>query len=119
MSTSPSSEDAAWTKIVKAAKQEGTVTIYSVAFVGDTSRRIAQDFEKQFGIRVEILVGSGAIILEKIKIEQAMKRQIGDIWNSRSASSIAELVLIGGAESIAGELPALRDKGAFKAEVSS
>ena len=110
----PTSQDAAWTNIVKAAKQEGVVTIYSVAFVGDVGRRISQDFTNQTGIRTEILVGSGAILLEKIKVEQAMKRPVGDLWNSRSASSIAELVLLGGADSIAGGLPSLRDKAAFK-----
>ena len=88
--------------------------VYSIAFVGDMGRRVARDFENQFGIRVEILVGSGNTLVERLKVEQAMKRQVGDLYNLRGAGSLTELVKLGGADSIAGELPALRDKGAFK-----
>lgn len=108
--------DEAWAKVVAAAKTEGTVTIYSAGFVADIGRRITQDFQNQYGIRVEILSGNGATLKERIILEQSMKKQVADIFNIGGAGSTSELVLRGGAESIAKELPALKDREVFKVD---
>lgn len=108
-------EDDGWAKVVAAAKKEGTVTIYSAGFVADIGRRISQDFQKQYGIRVEILSGNGATLKERILLEQSMKNQVADIFNIGGAGSTSEVVLKGGAERI-DDLPAVRDKSRFKVD---
>ncbi|MBF8266166.1 MAG: hypothetical protein HW384_2030, partial [Dehalococcoidia bacterium] len=64
--SSPTSQDAAWDKVVATAKKEGVLTIYSTSFVADTGRRLASDFQNRYGIRVEVLASSGRTSLEKI-----------------------------------------------------
>ena len=108
----PTAQDAAWDKVVALAKKEGLVTIYSTSFVADTGRRLASDFQNKYGIRVEILAGGGRTSLEKIKVEQQIKKPIADIMQS-SAGSVTELVLSGFAVSVWQELPVLKDKKEF------
>lgn len=110
----PSPEEAAWAKIVAAAKQEGVVVIYSTAFVADIGQRLSRDFQDRYGIRLEILSGTGSILRDKIITEQGIKKQIGDVFVIGGAGSTTDLTLRGGAERIAHELPAVRDKAAFK-----
>ena len=105
-------EDTAWDKVVAMAKKEGGLTIYSTSFVADTGRRLASDFQNRYGIRVEVLASSGRTSLEKIKIEQQIKKPIADIMQS-SAGSVTELFLAGLAASVWKELPVMKDKGAF------
>ena len=112
----PSREDETWAKVVAAAKKEGVVTLYSQSFVSDIGRRIADDFGKKFGIKVEILTNSGAILKERILMEQRLKIPVADIMTTGGASSMSELVLKGGTERIAHELPILRDKAAFRVD---
>lgn len=110
----PAAEDETWSKVVAAARKEGVVTLYSTAFVADIGTRISRDFLNQFGIRVEILSGNGRSLMERIVLEQSMKRQIADVFNIGGAGSTSDLVLKGGADRIAHELPALRNKDAFR-----
>lgn len=111
-----SPEDAAWAKVVAEAKREGVVTLYSTAFVADIGRRITQDFRNRYGIRLEILSGTGSILRDKIVTEQGIKKQIGDVFIIGGAGSTTDLVLRGAADKIAHELPAVRDKAAFKVD---
>lgn len=111
----PVAEDDPWTKVVAAARKEGTVTIYSTVFVADIGRRISQDFKKQFDINVEILSGNGATLKERILLEQSMKTQVGDVFNIGGAGSTSELVIMGRAERI-DDLPSVKEKSAFKVD---
>lgn len=111
----PSAQDAAWDKVVAAAKKEGTVTVYGSAFVADVSRRMTRDFEKQYGIRLEILAGSGNQLLEKVRVEQKIGKPIGDIMGS-SGGSITQFVTDGLSIDATKELPELRDKNIFTAD---
>ncbi len=109
-------EDDNWAKIVAAAKKEGAITIYSTAFVADVGRHISTEFQKEYGIRVDILAGNGSILLQKILVEQSMKAQIGDVFNIGGAGSTSDLIIRGGADKIADVLPVLRDKSVFKVD---
>lgn len=111
----PSAEDTAWEKVVQEAKKEGVLTIYAYAFVGDVGRAITREFAEKYGIRLEIMPGPSRQSLEKIKVEQRMKRPIADLLNS-SLGSASELVIGGLATSVSSELPVLRDKSVFKVE---
>lgn len=111
-----SPEDDAWAKIVAAARKEGVVVLYSTAFVADIGQRISRDFHNRYGIRVEILSGTGSILRDKIVTEQGIKKQIADVFNIGGAGSTTDLTLRGGAEKIAHELPAVKEKAAFKVD---
>ncbi|MBI4288712.1 MAG: ABC transporter substrate-binding protein [Chloroflexi bacterium] len=114
--TKATTEEDAWAKVVAAARKEGVVTIYSTGFVADIGKRISEDFGKQYGIRVEILSGNGRTLMERILLEQTMKSQVADIFNIGGAGSTSDLVLKGGADKVANELPVLRDRSVFKVD---
>lgn len=111
----PAQPPSAWDGVVAAAKKEGTLTVYGSAFVGDISRRISREFEKQYGIRLEVLAGGGNQLLEKIRVEQKIGKPIGDIMGS-SGGSISQLVIDGLGAGTARELPALADKSVFETD---
>lgn len=108
-------EDAAWQKVVAAARKEGVLTIYAFYFVGDVGRALAKGFGEKYGIRVEIMPGASRTSIEKIKIEQRIKQPIADLLNS-SLGSASELVIGGNAISVSRELPNLRDKSVYKVD---
>ncbi len=108
--------DDAWAKIVAAAKKEGNVTIYSTGFIADVGKRISDEFRKTYGISVDNLVGNGGTLLQKILVEQSMKGQVADIFLIGGAGSTSDLILRGGAESVAKDLPVLKDKSVFKVD---
>lgn len=112
----PTAQDDAWAKIVAAAKKEGNVTIYSTGFIADVGKRIAAEFKQAYGIQIDNLVSNGGTLLQKILVEQSMKGQVADIFIIGGAGSTSDLILRGGAESVAKDLPVLRDKSVFKVD---
>lgn len=110
-----SPDDEAWARVVDGAKKEGVLNIYAFYFVGDVARALVKEFRDKYGIRVEIMPGASRTSIEKIKIEQRMKRPIADILNS-SLGSASELVIGGNATSVSRELPNLRDKSVYKVD---
>lgn len=109
-----SPEDAAWAKVVAAAKREGTVTIYGGGqFAGDTGRKTMEAFSSEYGIRIDLLLMAGRQAVERIKIESKMKQPIGDIAGM-GVNSVTELSLAGLLDSIWKELPELRNRAVFK-----
>ena len=76
---SPAFQDAAWTKIVEAAKKEGTLTVYSYSWVGDAGTALTKAFSEKYGIKLEIITGRGSEFLERMKTEQRMGQVSGDV----------------------------------------
>jgi len=85
---SVSSGDAAWNKILDAAKREGEVTAYSFSMVGDTSLVVAKAFKDRYGINLDIISGRGAEFLERVKTEQRMKQVVGDFMEASSTHTL-------------------------------
>jgi len=69
---------AEWDKIVAAAKKEGKVVVYSGAAPASFKKPV-ELFEKATGISVEILIGRGAEIRERVRTERSFNRNIGDV----------------------------------------
>ncbi|MDO8636951.1 MAG: extracellular solute-binding protein [Dehalococcoidia bacterium] len=114
---SPStSQDPAWDKIVEAAKKEGKLTIYSFNFVGDTGISIAKAFKEKYGITVEIITGRGAEFTERLKTEKRMGSILADVCDN-NATNAKTMKKEGLTKSVAGELPVLREKGVWVADV--
>ncbi|MBF8265878.1 MAG: Ferric transporter ATP-binding subunit, partial [Dehalococcoidia bacterium] len=112
----PTSQDTAWDKIVEAAKKEGKLTIYSFNFVGDTGISIAKAFKEKYGITVEIITGRGAEFTERLKTEKRMGSILADVCDN-NATNAKTMKKEGLTKSVAGELPVLREKGVWVADV--
>jgi iron(III) transport system substrate-binding protein len=76
-----------WDKVIAEAKKEGKVVIYNGTNF-KIVRRLGDQFQKDYGIAVEVLDGRASEIRERIRTEQAAGRAIGDLIYS-GATSIA------------------------------
>jgi len=110
----PTSQNAAWDKIVAAAKKEGKATIYAFNYMGDVGTAITSAFEKRYGIKVEIITGRGAEFVERLKTEKRMGQMTADFMDSSAAflfnAKIAGLTIP------LSDLPVLQEKGVWDIE---
>ena len=106
--TPPTSQDAAWAKVVAEAKKEGKVTLYTWAFVGDIGQEVFRAFEANSGIKVEAITGVGSVLVERIKSEQAAKRNIADTLDT-SIAIVGTAMNMGLLDSLT-DLPILQQK---------
>jgi iron(III) transport system substrate-binding protein len=67
-----------WDKVVAEARKEGKVVIYNGTNF-KIVRKLADLFEKQYGITAEVLDGRATEVRERIRTEQAAGRFIGDV----------------------------------------
>lgn len=99
---SPSAEETAWAKIVSDARKEGRVTMYSWGFTGEVGQEVVAGFEKATGIKIELVGGIGAILLERLKTESAAGKYIADTYDTatpfllqaRAAGLVAPIKLL-------------------------
>ncbi len=75
----PTSQDAAWDKVVEAAKKEGRLNFYTFYFTGDKGAVMASAFESRYGIKLDIITGRGSEFTERLKTEQRMGQMTGDV----------------------------------------
>jgi iron(III) transport system substrate-binding protein len=95
-----------WDKVVAEAKKEGKVVIYNGTNF-KIVRQLGDQFQKEYGITVEVLDGRASEIRERIRTEQASGRAIGDLIYS-GATSIA-LQTAEGAFKPHGDIPLSRN----------
>ncbi|MBI4286977.1 MAG: extracellular solute-binding protein [Chloroflexi bacterium] len=106
--SSLSPEEAAWSRVVAAARKEGAMTLYSYTFVGDLGHTIKSAFERTSGIKVEIITGRGSEFVTRIRTEQRIGQVVADVMeDSTSHNGNAKLQ---GALASAKELPELRKR---------
>jgi iron(III) transport system substrate-binding protein len=70
-----------WARVVEEAKKEGKLTVYNGTNFR-VVRQIADLFQKEYGISVDVLDGRASEIRERIRTEQAAERKIGDLTYS-------------------------------------
>jgi iron(III) transport system substrate-binding protein len=78
LAPSARAQDAAWEAVVAAAKKEGKLTIYNgtgFALMG----KLAEAFQKAYGIQTDVLVGRATEIRERLRTEEAAGRHLADI----------------------------------------
>lgn len=71
-------DDGGLAKLIEAAKKEGSVTLYSYNFVGDTGIAMQRAFKERYGINVDIITGRGAEFTERFKTEARTGNRVGD-----------------------------------------
>lgn len=108
-------QDAAWAKVVAAAKKEGKLTAYSFNWVGDVGLTVQKAFESRYGIKLDIITGRGSEFIERIKTERRVQQQVGD-FTEGSPLHIQSMKLNGSLASIVSELPVIKEQGVWLAE---
>ena len=81
-------QDADWSKIIAAAKKEGSVVIATAATAGDVHGAVARSFEKIYGITVKTLELRASEVMERIRTEQASGRYLADVFQTGLSSAI-------------------------------
>ncbi|MBI4287869.1 MAG: extracellular solute-binding protein [Chloroflexi bacterium] len=105
---SQSPEDAAWSKVVEAAKKEGKVTVYGYTFISDLNPAVTDAFYKKYGIRADIITGPGSMNSERLRTEARMKNVVADV--GEYAPTFATVLSQEGLVTQMGkELPVLRE----------
>ncbi len=107
----PTTQDAAWSKVVDAAKQEGKVTIYSFTFIGDLGIALGKAFKESQGINLEVVSGSGAVFMERIKTESRANKNVADILEGSSTN--ATLAKQSNLSQTYDSLPVLKESGVW------
>jgi iron(III) transport system substrate-binding protein len=79
--------DTEWQKVVDAAKKEGRIVLYTAAIGVPFHREVARSFEAKYGIRVEILEARASEVRERVRIEQAAGRFLGDVHHNGSTTT--------------------------------
>ena len=110
-----SQEDAAFAKIVDAAKKEGKVTAYSFNWVGDTGLAVQKAFESKYGIKLDIITGRGAEFQARIMTERRIKQQVGDFTEGSTLLN-QSMKIDGVLADVSADLPALKEKGVWLAD---
>ncbi len=74
--------NSAWEQIVAKAKQEGSVTVYGTVILrGSQGAQIAQAFQKEYGITVNIIGGSGSQVFQRVQQELGSGVPSADVVN--------------------------------------
>ena len=117
-SVTPSTQDAAWNKIVEAAKKEGKLTIYSFNLVGDIGIVVSRAFKETYGITMDIVTGRGAEFTERVKTEKRIGNLVADVTEG-NVSNIQNMKVEGLTTGYASDLPVLREKDVWVADILS
>ena len=76
-----------WSRVEAAAKQEGTLEIYSAFTAQDTLKAVIAAFEKKHGLTVNLLSARGSEIRERLRAAQASGRFLADVMFTSYAQS--------------------------------
>ncbi len=106
-----SADDAAWQKVIEAAKKEGSATLYSFNFVGDVGLAVSRAFKEKYGINLDIITGRGAEQLERLKAERRTGKMTGDFMEGSRVHN-ANVKKEGLTVSLA-DLPVFKEKEAW------
>lgn len=78
-----------WDEIVEAAKDEGTLTLYTSAGSGPTENLVAS-FTEEYGIDVELVKGVDSDLLPKVETEQQIDKGIADVIITSDQTWVAD-----------------------------
>ena len=79
--------DAEWQKVIEAAKKEGKLALYTAAIGATFHKDVVRSFEAKYGIRVETFEARASEVRERIRIEQASGRFLGDVHHNGATTT--------------------------------
>ena len=80
-------DGADWQQVVDAAKKEGKLVIYTATLGSPYHKTVVKAFEDKYGIRVDMLEARASEVRERVRIEQAAGRFVGDIHHNGSTTT--------------------------------
>ncbi len=107
-----SPEEAAWQKVVEAAKRERVVNVYTSILSGKAGVEASKAFKDKYGISLEFITSRAVAMVEKVKMEQKSKSYVADVFETAGAA-VVTLKREGYLESVAEALPVLKEKDKF------
>ncbi len=76
-----------WAKVVEAGKKEGKLVIYTASIGSVFHKAVIKSFEQKYGITVEMLEARASEVRERVRVEQAAGRFLGDIHHNGSTTT--------------------------------
>ena len=76
-----------WNKVTDAAKKEGKVVIYTASIGSPFHKKVFDAFEKKYGVKVELLEARASEVRERVRVEQAAGRFLGDLHHNGSTTT--------------------------------
>ncbi|MBM2832613.1 MAG: extracellular solute-binding protein family 1 [Dehalococcoidia bacterium] len=107
----PAAPQGEWDKVLAAAKQEGTVTVYNV--FGAVMGQALVEGMKKYGIKVENVGGIGTELELKIKTEQQAKAYVADVFVGGWVNQW-NLSQLGLGQAVEVALPSLEEKDVWR-----
>ncbi|MBN9091362.1 MAG: extracellular solute-binding protein [Reyranella sp.] len=76
-----------WNKVVEAAKKEGKLLIYTASIGSVFHKKVINAFEAKYGIKVDLLEARASEVRERVRVEQAAGRFLGDLHHNGSTTT--------------------------------
>lgn len=111
----PTSQDAAWARVVDAARKEVKLTLYGYYLVGDTGLAVSRAFYQKYGIKMDIITGRGAEQNERLRTEARTGQVMADILDTSASHALNTKRF--GLTIPSPDLPVLREKDVWVVDV--
>jgi ABC-type Fe3+ transport system substrate-binding protein len=79
-----------WNGVIDAAKKEGTVLVYHAQLGASHWRRVVNDFQKTYGIKVQEFDARASELTERVRVEQTSGRYVADVEFHGEASIVQQ-----------------------------
>lgn len=76
-----------WAKTIEAARKEGKLVIYTASIGSPSLKAVIKSFEQKYGISVELLEARASEVRERVRVEQAAGRFLGDVHHNGSTTT--------------------------------
>jgi iron(III) transport system substrate-binding protein len=80
-------QDADWNKVVDAAKNEGKLSIYTASIGSPFHKNVFDAFTSKYGIKIDLLEARASEVRERVRVEQAAGRFLGDLHHNGSTTT--------------------------------
>lgn len=80
-------DDAEWQKVIEAARKESRLVIYTASIGSPYHKAVFRAFEKKYGIHIDLLEARASEVRERVRIEQAAGRFVGDLHHNGSTTT--------------------------------
>lgn len=76
-----------WAKTVEAARKEGKLVVYTASIGSPSLKAVIKSFEQKYGVSVELLEARASEVRERVRVEQAAGRFLGDVHHNGSTTT--------------------------------
>ncbi len=88
--TTAAAQERDWSKVVEAAKKEGTVVVYHAQLGAAHWKKVVAAFQTRYGVKVQELDARASELTERIRTEQTSARYVADVEFHGEASIVEQ-----------------------------